>query len=96
MLEPLTLHQFAQLVGQVFTAQAVQGSVELKLLEASALRPSGVGRSEPFSLIFLGSRDAMLAQGSYALEHDALPGLEVFIVPIGMSDAGVQYQAIFN
>jgi hypothetical protein len=80
----------------VFTAQAGQGSVELKLLEASALRPSGVGRGEPFSLIFSGSRDALLAQGSYALEHHALPGLEVFIVPIGMSDAGVQYQAIFN
>jgi hypothetical protein len=96
MLEPLTLQQFAQLVGQVFIAQAGQGSVELKLLEASASRPSGVGRSEPFSLIFLGSRDAMLPQGSYALEHTALPGLEVFIVPIGVSDVGVQYQAIFN
>jgi hypothetical protein len=96
MLEPLTLQQFAQLVGQVFIAQAAQGTVELKLLEASGLRSSGVGRSEPFSLIFLGSRDAMLTQGSYALEHGALPGLEVFIVPVGMSDAGVQYQAIFN
>jgi hypothetical protein len=96
MQEPLTLRHFAPLVGQAFTAQAAEGAVKLNLHEASALRPSGVGRSEPFSLIFLGPRDAMLAQGSYALEHEALPGLEVFIVPIGMSDAGVQYQAIFN
>lgn len=96
MLEPLTLQHFAPLVGQVFTAQAAQGSVELKLLEASALRPSGVGRTEPFSLIFLGPRDALLSQGSYALDNPALAGLEVFIVPLGVSDAGVQYQAIFN
>ena len=96
MQEPLTLQHFALLVGQVFTAQAAQGGVQLTLFEASALRPSGVGRAEPFSLIFLGPSDAILSQGSYALETFALAGLEVFIVPIGMSEAGAQYQAIFN
>ena len=96
MIEALTLHDFAPLIGQAFTAHAAQGTVELRLSEASALRPSGVGRNEPFSLIFVGSRDALLSQGMYALEHAVLPGLEVFIVPISASDAGVQYQAIFN
>ena len=96
MIEALTLHDFAPLIGQAFTAHAAQGTVELRLAEASALRPSGVGRNEPFSLIFVGSRDALLSQGTYALEHAVLPGLEVFIVPISASDAGVQYQAIFN
>ena len=96
MTEALTLHDFAPLIGQAFTAHAAQGTVELRLSEASALRPSGVGRDEPFSLIFVGPPGAMLSQGTYALEHAVLPGLEVFIVPISASDAGVQYQAIFN
>ena len=96
MIETLTLHDFAPLIGQAFTAHAAQGMVELRLAEASGLRPSGVGREQPFSLIFVGSPDALLSQGTYTLEHAVLPGLEVFIVPINASDAGVQYEAIFN
>jgi hypothetical protein len=96
MPEALSLQHFAPLVGQTFTAQAAQGTVDLTLLEATASRPSGVGRSEPFSLIFQGPPDAMLQQGIYALAHEALPGLEIFIVPIGASETSVQYQAVFN
>lgn len=96
MLEPLSIDHFSELVSSEFTAHAAQGSVVLRLLEATTLKASGAGRAEPFSLIFVGPRDAQLAQGMYALEHAALPGLEVFIVPVGMTEAGVEYQAIFN
>jgi hypothetical protein len=92
MLEALSLAQFTPLVGQTFTAQAAEGSLELRLTEATALRPSGVGRNEPFSLIFVSTGDVWLTQGTYALEHAALPGLTLFLVPVGPG----QYQAIFN
>jgi hypothetical protein len=96
MLETLTIQHFTPLVGQDFQALAAEGNVPLTLLEATPVRASGAGRDEPFSLIFRGPRDAMLQQGTYTLQHDALPGLEIFIVPVSATDQGIQYQAIFN
>ncbi len=92
MLETLSLAQFTPLVGQVFNAQAAEGSLELRLIEATALSPSGVGRHEPFSLMFVSAGDVWLTQGTYALEHAALPELTMFLVPVGPG----QYQAVFN
>jgi hypothetical protein len=96
MSEPLSLQHFAPLVGQTFEAHTAQGIVPLTLLEAKLSRPSGVGREEPFSLIFQSPKDAMLQQGMYSLAHAALSELAIFIVPIGVNEEGVQYQAIFN
>jgi hypothetical protein len=56
---------------------------------------AGAPRSEPFSLEFVGPAPA-LEQRTYQLQHPALGSLEIFVVPVGLDDEGVRYEAIFN
>ena len=49
-----------------------------------------------FSLFFRGPADAPLPQATYALEHDELGKLEIFIVPVGRDEQGTDYEAAFN
>ena len=53
------------------------------------------GFREPFSLEFLGPPPAH-GQGRYRLSHPGLGDLEVFLVPVGASDAGVAYEVSFG
>lgn len=76
---------------------APTGPVELELAEANDLPTKGEGPCKaPFSLVFRGSHDAPLPQGTYPLENQALGTLEVFLVPLGPDGHGLRYQAIFN
>jgi uncharacterized protein DUF6916 len=50
----------------------------------------------PFSLVFRGPPEPVLPQGLYAIDHDELGVLELFIVPIARKDDGVRYQAVFS
>ena len=54
-------------------------------------------RPEPFSLVFTGSSNVRLAQGTYRLGHPDLGELEIFLVPIGHNaQGGFLYEAVFN
>ena len=50
----------------------------------------------PFSLLFLGPRDPILPQRIYRFDDEQLGAFEMFIVPIGRDDRGVEYEAIFT
>lgn len=91
-----TLQQFTALIDSPFTALTAQDTLVLRLSEANALSGGTPGRSEPFSLIFSGSIKARLTQGTYALEHRELPTLQIFLVPIGVSESEALYEAVFN
>lgn len=72
--------------------------IDLRLMEVRALglQPSAP-RVEPFVLVFLGPATPILAQATYALAHDGLGPVDLFLVPIGRdADGNVQYEAIFN
>lgn len=67
--------------------------------ELELVRVKDVGSSElqkQFSLQFLGPLDAPVVQGIYKVDHEALGALDLFLVPIGRDEKGVQYEAIFN
>jgi hypothetical protein len=96
MLEKISLQHFTPLVGETFTVHTAHDTQTWTLTEATASRRSGVGRSEPFSLIFQGPRHDAPAQSIYRLEHPNLETLEIFLVPIAATADSVQYQAIFN
>ena len=53
---------------------------------------------EPFSLVFRdpATRKEFLPQAIYRLEHPEMPGLELFLVPIGPDAQGMRYQAVFT
>ena len=75
--------------------------VELDLTEATlseqraAGSPDAPGR-ECFSLVFSGPASRPLMQRTYLFEHEKLGAFELFVVPIGVENGRVRYQAIFN
>ncbi|WP_134740194.1 hypothetical protein [Nocardioides sp. 503] len=99
----VTYDDFATHVGETFhvTQSAVSGSVLSLLLvdaavgtEAGGPGPEGQERLQ-FSLVFGGPAAPALPQGSYALAHEELGELELFLVPIGADADGVRYEAAF-
>jgi hypothetical protein len=52
-------------------------------------------RAQAFSVLFRGPRDAQLSQQIYALEHEAMGRLELFLVPVGPDREGMLYEAVF-
>lgn len=68
--------------------------VPLRLAEVAGERITG--GLEQFSLYFHGPADRQLPQGTYAIAHDALGALALFIVPIGANRERVVYEACFS
>jgi hypothetical protein len=50
---------------------------------------------QPFSLVFRGPLKTQLGQGTYALRHDALGVLAIFLVPIARDADAMRYEAVF-
>lgn len=69
-------------------------TVQLVLVEVSDLRDSD--RNQFFSILFRGPRDSMLPQALYKIEHERMGSFELFLVPVGVSETGYQYEAVFN
>ncbi len=69
-------------------------TLELDLVEATALgtasaSPTGAAR-QPFSLVFRGPLTPVALQRIYPLEHATLGAFELFLVPIGPDQQGMQ------
>lgn len=98
-IEWLTHEHFAPLVGEDFAVATAEGVLGMRLQEvtASALPggrgPQGQERSQ-FSLVFRGP-EPVLPQGTYAVTHEAVGELELFLVPLGRDAEGVRYEAAF-
>ncbi|MFO0819047.1 MAG: hypothetical protein U1A77_13960 [Pirellulales bacterium] len=79
---------------------AALGVRPLELIEVKRLRVNRVGGSpaerEPFSLIFRDHSANALPQSTYRLDHDQLGTMEIFLVPIGLDEQGMRYQAVFT
>lgn len=95
MLEALKKDDFLPLLDTAFRVTSLDPPLELRLVEVEARWGKGATR-EPFSLVFLGPREPVLAQRIYRLEHGGLGTLEIFLVPIGRDGAGTRYEAAFN
>ena len=87
--------KFREQLNTVFRVDHNAGAVPLVLAEVTDSRVSG--GFEHFSLFFHGPSDRILAQGTYAMQHDALGTLDLFIVPVMGSNAErIIYQAHFS
>jgi hypothetical protein len=51
---------------------------------------------EQFSLLFRGEPTKLQAQRTYAVEHGAIGGFDLFITPVDRNDQGTFYEAVFN
>jgi hypothetical protein len=97
----LSFEQFSGRVGQTFQVGAGGGpTISAELVEATegaeAGGPGPDGRArQQFALVFRGPVEPVLPQATYAVEHDELGRLEIFLVPIGPDGAGMRYEAVF-
>lgn len=97
----LTYDDFAGREGERFDA-SVGGETVVPLVLAEAAEsplaggpgPEGQERHQ-FNLVFRGPVSPVHPQGTYLLTHADLGELEIFLVPVGVDDEGVRYEAAF-
>lgn len=95
----MNIDDFAGREGEAFPAasEAHPQAVELSLTSVTTLgSPTTEDGRQPFSLILHGPVEPMLPQGTHHFEHTALGSFDMFIVPLGPDQAGMQYQAVFG
>jgi hypothetical protein len=94
--EELTVETFEVREGQTFRAEFEPGAAaELELVEVTRLPATGIGRADPFSLVFRAPQGTQHEQRIYRLAHDELGSFELFLVPIQPDERGPLYQAVF-
>jgi len=98
-LDSFTLATFSPVINTIFRVRANDSTwVELNLARATPPRHSRPDAHDhkSFSLWFLGPNDQLLVQRLYSFEHDNIGRFDLFIVPVGRSEKGIEYQAVFN
>jgi hypothetical protein len=100
-LATVTVEQFANAVGDRFGV-VVDGEERLALELVEAIpavkelpADSSLART-PFSLVFAGPAEPLLAQQIVPLQHPTLGLLEIFLVPVERGAAGARYEAVFS
>jgi len=100
ILATLTYETALQLVGRTYRVTLDSRSVDLEVTRVVRVadnrpRPKELHR-DAFSIFFRGPLDVMLPQRMYDLvgDHGTLPHL--FIVPVGRSADGYEYEAVFT
>ncbi|HEY1128140.1 MAG TPA: hypothetical protein VGF12_01940 [Roseateles sp.] len=93
----LTLACFEPLVGSEFSLR-LDDAAELpaRLIEARAGLGAGAAGRQPFCLTFQAPADPALPQRIYRLEHPQLDAMDLFLVPVARSAAGLHYEAVFG
>ncbi len=92
-LGTLALADFEPLVGEAF--RCLDRPVELRLEKAEGCGEAVEGQRRPFSLLFGGPAEPLLAQAIQSLEHATLGRLDLFLVPVASDGAHAQYEAVF-
>jgi hypothetical protein len=95
--ELLTIEQFDDKIGETFALdEAGAPAIPLTLIEAKTLRNYANAKRVPFSLMFTSKGDFVLPQRIYALRHEVLGPLSMFLVPLNREGDITTYQAVFN
>jgi len=99
VLDRSTAADFEPLVGGGFTAVPPgRDGLAAELLDVRMLRepPPGQPPRKPFALTFRVRTPDRLPQGMFALTHERLDRLEIFLVPVGRDADGLLLEAVFN
>jgi hypothetical protein len=95
VLEDFTAATFAPHVGETFRVHVDDASsVDIELVRIREPEQTAPGRA-PFTLLFRGPREPVLPQRIYRFERDGFEPFEIFIVPMGPNQSGMQYEAVF-
>jgi hypothetical protein len=101
MVNELTSADFAPHLHEIFRVELSDNLViDLELIAVTDLNSATAAKPEgrrPFSIEFLGPiSQQYLQQHIYRLEHAAFGVLDVFLVPLGLLNGRMRYEAIFN
>ncbi len=98
-LNTITIEDFESCLGQTFqvTPDNADG-LELELIQARSLAASAseAGVRQPFSVLFRGPLEPVMAQQLLRIENSTFGELHLFLVPIGPDESGMLYDVTFN
>ena len=95
MSEQLTYEAFIQSVNTMFQVEmGADRHVELELTDVSERKLTP--RQEQFAIVFRGSSDAFLGQGTRLMTNERMGEFDLFLVPIRQDTQGFYYEAVFN
>jgi hypothetical protein len=95
MLEKIRAEQMAGYVGTQFKI-IDNSSPVLSLSLVRVVESVKTERSEAFSLFFQGPNEIFVPQGTRRLKHADLGEMDIFLVPVAKTNAGYEYEAVFN
>jgi len=93
VIEQISKEVFQSAVNTVFQLTDEPGAA-LTLVRVQEGRSTD--RIEQFSLIFQAPSQPALTQGTRHVSHQSLGELDLFLVPIGISPEGAEYEAAFT
>lgn len=88
----LTVHDFEGRAGATYDVLFPDGTLPLTLRDVERLEQGA--REDAFRLLFVGPTSPIMPQATYRLRLGEQVD-EIFIVPVGQSEAGTEYEAIF-
>jgi len=91
MPELLGSKDFAAHLHTAFRVETPE-AIELELAEVTEQSNAQV---EQFSLLFKGPASPWLRQGTYFLMHSKMAQVTLFLVPLGVRDGRMAYEAVF-
>ena len=94
-LGALRIDDFTPHLDTIFDGKTAAAVVPLKLVKVDRAGDSGRAGGA-FSLIFVTPKGPWLPQAVYPVQHPTLGALEMFLVPVGPTQGGNGYQAIFT
>ncbi|MBW8843521.1 MAG: hypothetical protein JF607_00925 [Burkholderiales bacterium] len=93
----VTLARFQPLVGSRFTLRLDDAAeVPAQLVDARPGHGGAPDCRQPFSLTFEAPSEPALPQRTYRLEHPQLGAMDIFLVPVARTAAGLHYEAVFG
>lgn len=96
MIEPFRVELFEDHVGQAFEVGGLPMTLERVERWGPEDEPAGTGGQQAFTLTWLGPLEPLLPQQIHQVEHPTSGSMEIFVVPVGATSEGVQYEAVFS
>jgi len=96
MLEKITHESFEALVGETLNLKAGETSFQADVESVTLLRENpGQGRRS-FSVLLQAHDASNHGQQMYQISHPDLGELDLFLVPVGPGEKGMNYELVFN
>ena len=95
-LHELHAADFKKFTGEEFLIHFATGAIPAQLKTVTDLTGYSNLERKPFSLLFQTLQTNYFPQAIYRVDHPGIGVLDIFLVPLGVREGGMQYEAIFS